>query len=322
MFFARENLNRKSLRMATKQQPSQIEPLHPGSPKRQHTPNPDTASRIATQLHTAHHFKYPHLMLGIRDVLNTLVLLGSLLIIAALSFETFYDTHGYYFHLYLKIQLWVCIVFMADFFYRLYLSEHKRRFLWHNFIFLLVSIPFLNIAKYSPGTFPDEAYYLLRLMPLVRGGYGLAIMVGWLTRNRITNLMVSYVVSLLALIYFSTLIFFQLERGVNPAVVDYKTAIWWAFMNVTTVGANVFAVTPLGKILTVVLASAGMMVFPIFTVFITNKFQSHIKAQMQHHERTGHEGSPDTSDEETSGNSDSTVETSAPSTVSGSNQNQ
>ena len=67
-------------------------------------------------------------------------------------------------------------------------------------------------------------------------------------------------------------------------------------MNVTTVGANVFAVTSLGKILTVVLASAGMMVFPIFTVFITNKFQSHFKAQPQHHERMGNEGSPDLSD--------------------------
>lgn len=175
-------------------------------------------------------------------------------------------------------------------------SERKRRFLWRNFIFLLVSIPFLNIAKYSPATIPDDIYYLIRLMPLVRGGYGLAIMVGWFTRNRITNLMVSYVVSLLALIYFSTLIFFQLERGVNPDVTNYTTAIWWAFMNVTTVGANVFAVTSLGKILTVVLASAGMMVFPIFTVFITNKFQSHFMAQTQHHERMGNEGSPDLSD--------------------------
>lgn len=241
-------------------------------------------------------FKHPRLMFGIRNVLNTLVLLGSLLIIAALSFETFYDTQGEYFHLYLKIQLWVCIIFMADFLYRFYLSERKRRFLWRNFIFLLVSIPFLNIAKYSPATIPDDIYYLIRLMPLVRGGYGLAIMVGWLTRNRITNLMVSYVVSLLALIYFSTLIFFQLERGVNPDVTNYTTAIWWAFMNVTTVGANVFAVTSLGKILTVVLASAGMMVFPIFTVFITNKFQSHFMAQTQHHERMGNEGSPDLSD--------------------------
>lgn len=110
-------------------------------------------------------FKHPRLMFGIRNVLNTLVLLGSLLIIAALSFETFYDTQGEYFHLYLKIQLWVCIIFMADFLYRFYLSERKRRFLWRNFIFLLVSIPFLNIAKYSPATIPDDIYYLIRLMP-------------------------------------------------------------------------------------------------------------------------------------------------------------
>ena len=52
-------------------------------------------------------FNHPRLMFGIRNVLNTLVLLGSLLIIAALSFETFYDTQGEYVHLYLKIQLWV-----------------------------------------------------------------------------------------------------------------------------------------------------------------------------------------------------------------------
>ncbi|MFQ8806616.1 MAG: hypothetical protein ACLR8Y_17920 [Alistipes indistinctus] len=45
-------------------------------------------------------------------------------------------------------------------------------------------------------------------------------------------------------------------------------------MNVTTVGANIFAVTPMGKVLTVVLAASGMMMFPIFTVYITTKFQS------------------------------------------------
>ena len=36
-----------------------------------------------------------------------------------------------------------------------------------------------------------------------------------------------------------------------------------------------------------------MMMFPIFTVYITTKFQSHFKAQNALHERAGHEGSPD-----------------------------
>lgn len=39
-------------------------------------------------------------------------------------------------------------------------------------------------------------------------------------------------------------------------VTDYWSAFWWAFMDVTTVGSNIYAVTPTGKILSVVLAAA------------------------------------------------------------------
>ena len=256
-----------------------------GIPVQSVSPPPSPASR--------HSVKHSRVMLGIRDGLNILVLLGSVLVIAALSFETFHDAAQNYYHAYLQIQLWVCLIFMSDFLFRFYLSERKWHYLWHNLIFLLVSIPYLNIADHSQTPLTQEAYYIFKLMPLVRGGYGLAVMVGWITRSRVTNLLVSYVVTLLALIYFSTLIFYQLEHGPNPNVTNYGSAVWWAFMNVTTVGANIFAVTPMGKVLTVVLAASGMMMFPILTVYITTKFQSHFKAQNALHERAGHEGSPD-----------------------------
>lgn len=41
-------------------------------------------------------------------------------------------------------------------------------------------------------------------------------------------------------------------------------------MDVTTIGSNVIAVTPVGRVLSVVLAALGMMMFPIFTVYITS----------------------------------------------------
>ena len=44
-------------------------------------------------------------------------------------------------------------------------------------------------------------------------------------------------------------------------------------MDVTTVGSNIYAVTATGKILSVVLAALGMMMFPIFTVYVTNLVQ-------------------------------------------------
>ena len=44
-------------------------------------------------------------------------------------------------------------------------------------------------------------------------------------------------------------------------------------MDVTTVGSNIVAVTPTGKILSVLLAALGMMMFPIFTVYVTSLVQ-------------------------------------------------
>lgn len=43
-------------------------------------------------------------------------------------------------------------------------------------------------------------------------------------------------------------------------------------MNVTTVGAEIFAVTTIGKVVTVLLPSLGMMMFPIFTVYVVQQF--------------------------------------------------
>lgn len=78
---------------------------------------------------------------------------------------------------------------------------------------------------------------------------------------------------LLATVYFSSLIFFVLEHKVNPLVANYGDALWWAFMDVTTVGSNISAITVTGRVLSVVLAALGMMMFPIFTVYVTSLVQ-------------------------------------------------
>jgi preprotein translocase subunit YajC len=44
-------------------------------------------------------------------------------------------------------------------------------------------------------------------------------------------------------------------------------------MDVTTVGSNIIAVTVTGRVLSVLLAALGMMMFPIFTVYVTSLVQ-------------------------------------------------
>ena len=171
---------------------------------------------------------------------------------------------------YMKVQLWICALFLADFVLEWFLAEKKGHYVATHFIFLLVAIPYQNIIAYMGWTFSPEITYMLRFIPLVRGGYAMAIVVGWLTYNRASGLFVSYLTMLLATVYFSSLAFYVMEHGPNPLVKGYGDALWWAFMDVTTVGSNIIAVTPTGRVLSVLLAALGMMMFPIFTVYVTS----------------------------------------------------
>lgn len=220
---------------------------------------------------------------GIYGILHIIILLMSLFLVISISIDTFKGIPFYTQSSYMKIRLWICIWFLFDFVLEFFLAKHKWRYIRTHFIFLLVAIPYQNIIAYYGWTFSPEVTYLLRFIPLLRGGYALAIVVGWLTYNRASSLFVSYLTMLLATVYFASLAFFVLEHKVNPLVTDYGDALWWAFMDVTTVGSNIIAMTTTGRVLSVLLAALGMMMFPIFTVYITNLIQQSNQKKKQYY---------------------------------------
>ena len=220
---------------------------------------------------------------GIYGFLHILILLLSLFLVISISVDTFHNIPFLNQGSYLEIQFWICMFFLFDFLLEFFLAEEKWRFLGSHFIFLLVSIPYLSIIDYYHIVFSSEVSYFLRFIPLLRGGYALAIVVGWLSGSKASGLFISYITMLMATVYFASLIFFVLEHKVNPMVPDYWSALWWAFMDVTTVGSNIYAVTPTGKILSVVLAALGMMMFPIFTVYVTSLVQQANKRKQEYY---------------------------------------
>ncbi|MCP9610953.1 potassium channel family protein [Coprobacter tertius] len=210
---------------------------------------------------------------GIYGFLHVVILILSLFLIISISIDTFNNISFLTQPAYLKVQLYICLFFIFDFILEFFLSHNKWYYLRTHFVFLIISIPYVNIIDYYHITFSPEITYFLRFIPLVRGGYALAIVVSWLTYTKASSLFVSYLTMLMATVYFSSLIFFVLEHKVNPEVNGYADALWWAFMDVTTVGSNIYAVTVTGRVLSVVLAALGMMMFPIFTVYITSVVQ-------------------------------------------------
>ena len=87
----------------------------------------------------------------------------------------------------------------------------------------------------------------------------------------------SYLSIMILLVYFCSLIFYQREAGVNPDVNSYWTALWWSAMNMSTVGCYINPVTVAGKIVAVVLPISGMIIFPLFTVYLTDYVTRTIK---------------------------------------------
>lgn len=207
---------------------------------------------------------------GIYAFLHILILVLSIFLVVRISIDTFHNEAFYMQPRFLKFQFWICIVFLFDFFVEFFLADNKWRYIRNRFIFFLVSIPYNSIISFYGWTFSPQITYALHYIPLIRGGYAMSIVVSWFTYNRATGLFISYLATLMFTVYFASLAFYVFEHHVNPLVKDYQDALWWACMDATTVGSNIEAVTPVGRILSVLLAALGMMMFPIFTVYVTN----------------------------------------------------
>lgn len=209
----------------------------------------------------------------VADFINLLTLIGGLFILVSLSYDIIFLDEYHLTPNFLEMQLVICSVFMLDFFLRLARSEHKWRFIGRNWILFLVAFPMLNISQWLNIELSQPVYLLVKCAPLVRGFYGLVMLVGLLTRNKVSGLMFSYVYIVVVFTYFASLIFYTFEKGVNVHVTCFGDCLWWAWMNVTTVGASIFAVTVIGKILSVLLPSLGMMMFPVFTTYAISKYK-------------------------------------------------
>lgn len=213
----------------------------------------------------------------VRDILNWAVLLLSVLLIAYISVNTFNDIPFLTDHRYMTFQLWVCIFFIFDFVVELILSDDRRRYFRHRWLFLFLSFPYLNVIEYFNIPLTPEEMYFARFIPLARGGLAVAIVAGYISTNKVTSMLASYLAIMIGFVYFGSLIFLEEESGVNPLVPDFGAALWWACLDATTLGSPINPVTPIGKIIGGVLACMGMLMFPLFTVFITDLVSRHVR---------------------------------------------
>lgn len=209
----------------------------------------------------------------IARIFDAIAILASLLLLISLSIDVITRKSYTLSSGVEELQLIVCMVFIVDFIVQMMAYSKPRAYFERNFLLLLVSIPYLNLMEWGGADLPKGLYIFLKLLPLVRGMVGVYGLVRIVAPTRVSAIMWSYISLVVLLTYISALLFYSYEEGVNHTVDSFSTALWWAGLNVTTVGAPLFAVTAIGKILTVLLPALGMVLFPLFTVYVTHLVQ-------------------------------------------------
>lgn len=206
------------------------------------------------------------------DIFHAAILVLSVALIVFISYDTFKNIPFLENDAYMAFQFFVCVVFIADFFVELWLTPKGERgsYFRARWLFLLMSIPLLNIVDAYQIQLSPDALYFARFLPLARGALALAIVLNYIASNRITGIFVSYLSIMLLTVYFAGLIFYEREQPVNPGVTSYWDAFWWCSLEATTLGSSLNPVTLAGKLLAVILSLMGIVMFPLFTVYLSS----------------------------------------------------
>lgn len=205
------------------------------------------------------------------------VIILSILLITLITLDTLRNVSFLADSTYLHVQFWCCLFFIADVFVEMSFAPKKLKYLWHHTLFLLISIPYLNIIHHFNIPVDTHIQYLLRFVPMVRTAYVFTIVTGATASARwAKNMLMTYMIVLIVAVYFCSLTFFVSENPVNPDVPDYWSSLLWSIMSLTTAGCSIHAMTMTGRVLGVLLSAMGLIFFPIFTVFLTDSYSNQI----------------------------------------------
>lgn len=208
--------------------------------------------------------------------MSFVTLLAGIALLVSVSYEIITGNHEVFSDWYLTTQLCVCIVFMADFFIRLGVTDKddRSRYFWRNLPYFLLSVPYLNIIDWFDLPLDREWTMLIGIIPLLRTLVAVYVVVRWFVERGVRRMFTAYAFTVIIITYLAALVFYDYEVMVNARLHGFGNAVWWAFMGMTTVGAEIFPVTAVGKVLAVILPALGMLMLPLFTVYVADLFKN------------------------------------------------
>ncbi len=206
----------------------------------------------------------------IHDLLNLSTLIGALLLVVLIAYYTLRDSTLLANREFQTLQFYICLVFMADAIFEIIIAPNKLQFITTHFLFIIVTLPLTPIILGLNIPITGHWAYFFQMLPMIRAIYILIKTSAYFSKNRVGGLMVGYISLLLVVLLFTSMTVWVDEHLLNPSLSTYWESLWWAVMNTTTTGSSIVPVTSFGRAMEVVLSAMGLVLFPVFTVYLTH----------------------------------------------------
>jgi voltage-gated potassium channel len=166
-----------------------------------------------------------------------------------------------------RIDFVICLIFISDFFIRLYRAESKLLFLKWGWIDLVSSIPMFDVLRWG------RLVRIIRILRILRAFRSTKVLLNFLFRNRAKGTFATVALISVVMVLFSSIAILNLENAAESNIKTPSDAVWWAFATITTVGyGDRFPVTHEGRIIAVILMTAGVGLFGTFTAYVASHF--------------------------------------------------
>jgi len=156
--------------------------------------------------------QHPAINRFVTTFVGTATLIAAVALLVALSYEILWGNHARFSQGYMNLQLAVCAIFLLDFAVRISAEERKWHFLQRNVLFLLLSVPYLNIVEWLGVPPPREWSIVLTTIPILRMLLAVYLVAQWVVKDGIKRLFAAYAFTLLLFTYLSALIFYDFEQ--------------------------------------------------------------------------------------------------------------
>ncbi len=161
----------------------------------------------------------------------------------------------------------ICVIFLGDFFMRLYHAENRLDFLKWGWIDFISSIPMF--PQFRVG----RLIRVFRVLRLTRGARSVKALATFALKNRTTSGASATALITITVLTWASVSILILEDQPDSNIKNANDALWWAFVTITTVGyGDFFPKTTEGRMVAVVLMFAGMGLLGTFTGLISSWF--------------------------------------------------